>query len=272
MKSLKVSYCSDLHMGRSLIQIDNIDASDVLILAGDIVETRDITKYTVSWISDLCSKFRHVIYVIGSHDHYFSKIDESHSRLKSMVFCDNFHVLSSYDKHHIFIDDILFVGTTLWSDIDISNEHLIQNVLNDFRYIRNYNGSLFRPEDARNQYKFDSVLLATTITQYKDSKLCVITHHAPSFRSVNPRYENDRLNSAFVSNLDNIVGSENIIAWIHGHTHDKQSYYINDTYVGCNPRGYIGESLDEFKLETIDLYNMPDKELTNSKHWSYESK
>ena len=45
----------------------------------------------------------------------------------------------------------------------------------------------------------------------------VITHHAPSRRSVQPQYRDDLLTAAFASDLDELVGKAAL--WVHGHMH-----------------------------------------------------
>ena len=66
----------------------------------------------------------------------------------------------------------------------------------------------------------------------------VITHHAPSARSIHPRFHGSMLNASFVSNADHLAGGDRVQLWVHGHTHDSFDYHLNGTRVVCNPRGY----------------------------------
>lgn len=68
----------------------------------------------------------------------------------------------------------------------------------------------------------------------------MITHHAPSFRSVSPRFAGSPLNGGFVSDLDGFIASHPIRIWIHGHTHDSFDYRIGATRILANPFGYPG--------------------------------
>lgn len=84
----------------------------------------------------------------------------------------------------------------------------------------------------------------------------VVGHHCPSELSVAPQYKGDLLNGAFRSSLDDFIEARpQIKVWIHGHTHVPFSYWIGDTRVYCNPRGYIGhESIaDCFQLKYIEV-------------------
>ena len=79
--------------------------------------------------------------------------------------------------------------------------------------------------------------------------MVVITHHAPSFMSVNDRYKGDTLmNGGYASELGEfILDHENIKLWCHGHMHDPVDYMIGTTRIVANPRGYVGqEDTDRF--------------------------
>lgn len=64
------------------------------------------------------------------------------------------------------------------------------------------------------------------------------THHAPSPRSLPHNYGQGILSAAYASNLDLLVANPQVKLWIHGHIHAQHDYYIGNTRVVCNPRGY----------------------------------
>ena len=66
----------------------------------------------------------------------------------------------------------------------------------------------------------------------------VVTHHAPSPRSIAPRFSGDTLNPAFASDLTDLMGS-GVQLWVHGHMHQSHDYIERGTRVICNPRGYL---------------------------------
>jgi Icc-related predicted phosphoesterase len=85
-----------------------------------------------------------------------------------------------------------------------------------------------------------------------DGRTMVVTHHAPSSRSVYPRYARDQLTPAFASSLEMMMNGERAALWVHGHMHDSFDYEINGTRVVCNPRGYAPNALNsEFKLDLV---------------------
>ena len=67
----------------------------------------------------------------------------------------------------------------------------------------------------------------------------VLTHHAPSYQSLHPRYAGDsELNAAYMSNLESLIDEILPQVWFHGHVHTSFDYMVGDTRVLCNPRGY----------------------------------
>ena len=66
----------------------------------------------------------------------------------------------------------------------------------------------------------------------------VITHHAPTPRSVAPRFHGDPCNAAFASDLEAVISQYQPALWIHGHMHDPVDITIGRTRVLCNPAGY----------------------------------
>ena len=63
-----------------------------------------------------------------------------------------------------------------------------------------------------------------------------MTHHAPSERSVHPRFQGDSLTDAFVTDPPDLL--EQAQVWIHGHHHDSSDYVERGCRVVCNPSGY----------------------------------
>ena len=76
----------------------------------------------------------------------------------------------------------------------------------------------------------------------------MVTHHAPSRKSIHPRFADSRLNACFVSDAEHLLGADRVQLWIHGHTHDSFDYRVNGTRVVCNPRGYAKGGVNENPL------------------------
>ena len=72
----------------------------------------------------------------------------------------------------------------------------------------------------------------------------VVTHHAPHPGSLHPRYADDMLSAAFVSDLSSIIEAGQPALWVHGHVHTSFDYRVGATRVLCNPHGYGAENPD----------------------------
>lgn len=150
---MKIAVCSDLHLEFGDLKFDNPGDVDVLILSGDILVARDLMEHDPHGIVDFgksaryhrffqdCSaNFPHVIYVAGNHEHYHGDFKYSISDIKKrFAYLTNVHVL---DKEVFELNDIVFVGGTLWTDMNKEDPitlHMISKMMNDFRCVDNSN-------------------------------------------------------------------------------------------------------------------------------------
>ena len=74
----------------------------------------------------------------------------------------------------------------------------------DFNLVR-YDGKFFTPEDAIRLHEHSRDWLVQMLAQPYDGKTVVVTHHAPSPRSVHPRYAQNLLTPAFASDLEGLM-------------------------------------------------------------------
>lgn len=266
---MKVAYCSDLHIERGTIDILNAEKAEVLILAGDIFVANDLLDtlddftlfaYKSSRIYDFiekcCKEFPNVIMVCGNHESYDFDIKNTVSYIKKHLgHHKNFHLL---DNSVIELGGTLFVGGTLWTDMnceDLETIDSIRKMMNDFRIIKN-DKYRFTPADAITKFKetTDYIDLMATI---HDKEIVVVTHHSPSFGSIDPIYENQTImNGGYCSNLENfILDRKNIKYWVHGHLHCINDYMVGTCNVLSNSRGYIGYEAcaDNFKLRYFEV-------------------
>jgi predicted phosphodiesterase len=147
------------------------------------------------------------------------------------------------------------------------NPHWTEDGKNGGQYVKNADGSLIRtgyksreeparwtPEDSVADHQ--RMLAYVDLVTRESGNYVVVGHHCPSEQSVAECYKGNLLNAAFRSRLDDFIEARpQIKIWIHGHTHVPFSYWIGDTRVYCNPRGYVGhESIANFfQLQYIDL-------------------
>ena len=122
-----------------------------------------------------------------------------------------------------------------------------QSLIRDFSRIRRAaNGEdVFSPADSVALFDAQAAWLAQKLEQGHAGPTVVITHHAPSPRSIHPRFEGSPVNPAFVSDAGYLIDGRRACLWIHGHTHDSFDYMENGTRVLCNPRGYAKDGVNE---------------------------
>ena len=291
---MKIAICSDLHLEFGEITLENPGDVDVLILSGDICVARDLMEHDPLGIVDFgkssryhtffqnCGKeFPHVLYVAGNHEHYHGDFKDTIPDLKSrLAYIDNLHIL---DREIFELNDTVFVGGTLWTDMNKEDPltlHAISRMMNDFRCVNNSNrvvnyksfddvenpdkptfrtrAAMFSPEDAVEDHKKMLGYIKHIYTDMAPWKqMVVVGHHTPSHSSCHPRYKKDDLmNGGYHSDLSEfILDRPGIKLWTHGHTHELFDYMIGTTRVVCNPRGYIGyeQLADDFKLKVVEL-------------------
>jgi predicted phosphodiesterase len=250
---MRIQLVSDLHLEFADIIIKNAGNTDVLILSGDIMVASKVhrpeSEYGIRFRDFLkrCSfQFPHVVYVAGNHEFYdsgkfFGGIDELR---EACAVHDNIYFLERDTK---VIDDIVFVGGTLWTDMnkfDPLTLHAVRDMMNDYRAIRNDRMGFvpLKPADTVERHRQTRDYIRLIAEQNKDKKIVVVGHHSPSYQSCHEMYKSDyHMNGAYHSDLSEIMlDNTHIKLWTHGHTHHPFDYVIGETRVVCNPRGYDG--------------------------------
>jgi Icc-related predicted phosphoesterase len=272
---MKLQIVSDLHLEfNKYIEINNSGA-DILLLAGDIClaehlhrNPRYITKEdgTVldtkgmpnnGWYAKDAENYRRffdhvskqfdtVLYVMGNHEHYSGRWNDTAGRLRTAL--EPWNNVFLMEDIWMNINGIRFIGTSLWTDFNRGNPLTLEaakHFMNDYRAITIYNSGVYhklRPLDTLEAH-YRAVELIKKGTESFDGPVVILGHHAPSYQSINPKFQNQGdMNYAFYSNLESIImDNDNIRLWVHGHVHDTLDYNINQTRVVCNPHGYPGE-------------------------------
>ena len=79
----------------------------------------------------------------------------------------------------------------------------------------------------------------------------MITHHAPSPRSIHPRSARDPLMPGYASDLEEVIERFQPALWIHGHVHRAVDFSIGRTRVLANPRGYDREAWVGYRPDLV---------------------
>ena len=265
---MKIKLVSDLHLEFSDIDIKNNEGCDVLILSGDIMIAQDLHDhpetsygmYSNVNLADLgrrqrvalrfrdflkrCSlQFPHVVYVAGNHEFYHGKWNQTIDTLRET--CANFSNIHFLERDTVTINNVLFIGGTLWTDMNKQDSMTMWHVgrrMSDFELVKNSkrmvqykhnvykkdaNGDLvqdekgnlivervddyerpsrLQPEDV--VLEFDNMIqyIRMVVEDKHDHKFVVVGHHAPSKISTKPWYKDDFLmNGAYSSDLNEFI-------------------------------------------------------------------
>lgn len=238
---MKIQIISDIHLEFGEFELPE-EGCDVLIAAGDI----GVGTEGLEWLQTLEIP---VIYVAGNHEFWGYEMLDLISVFNKLSKNSNVEYL---EKASVIIDGVKFIGCTLWTDFDESDDkelmHELESTMNDFRYI--FIGEEPISIEQLIQINHDSKkwLQKELAKPHKGPKV-VVTHHAPSLKSWDS-YHEDYLRYAYCNELDPLLKEYSIDLWVHGHIHQASDYKKHDVRIVCNPRGYKGYQLvDEFEPE-----------------------
>lgn len=235
---MKLHILSDLHLGQAGLDHPATEA-DAVILAGDIARPPE----AIAWARGLGKP---VLYVPGNHEYYGGSLPGTHARLDELSADSDVHVLQ---QRELVLQGVRFLGATLWTDFLLFGDgagrataaDAAQRYMRDFQRIRLDEGTdaaLFTPQECAGLFQQHAAWLQRKLDEPHDGPTVVITHHAPSPRSIHPRFEGSPINACFVSHAEHLLGGGRARLWVHGHTHDSFDYEVDGTRVLCNPRGY----------------------------------
>jgi Icc-related predicted phosphoesterase len=229
---MKLRILSDLHLEFAPYEIKYF-GEDILILAGDISTDRN---QVINLIKNYLSQNDKVIvlFILGNHDYYFEEIWDTVAFYYKQLNIPRVHLLQDDD---VVINGIRFFGATLWTDLKDADESFIEYAITDYRVIKNFDAYF-----SKSLHDISKTSLKKTLDSSKEP-VVVITHHLPSFKSINLKYKGYPTNPSFASNLDDLVGKCKL--YVHGHTHTSLDYVLNGTRVVCNPRGYVKKGRTE---------------------------
>ncbi|EJC80661.1 Calcineurin-like phosphoesterase [Rhizobium leguminosarum bv. trifolii WSM2297] len=256
---MKAWIISDLHSSpldllhrRELV----VPKAEICICAGDIAGN---IEHAIDFLHAEIAPHMPVVATLGNHDYYGSSIDRSLEYARKWTAGTNVHILENNTFHR---DDLRIVGATLWTDFEIDAHdfgHLpaqarrdlaareCMRYLLDFRMIhrsdaRNGDDSGFiTPDEMISRHLESRAYIEQELAKPFDGTTMVLTHHAISPRSLDPRFTGHISNAAFASDLSGVIYAERPHFWVHGHIHRFADYVEGGTRLLCNPRGYLGE-------------------------------
>ncbi len=247
---MKLQIMSDLHLAFGEPTIPSTDA-DLIVLAGDIGRPRE----SIRWAYGLGKP---VLYVPGNHEFYGGVIGQVISELKGLASGTGIRIL---DDDETIIGGVRFLGCTLWTDLSLFGDGPERELavraawqnMRDFTLIRTQGKKLFSPDDMAERFRQHLAWLENRLDEPSSLPTVVITHHAPSRRSIHPSLSGAPINAAYIVDLERLFGSERVRLWIHGHTHFSFDYTLKGTRVVCNPRGYALNGIEQNRTFNASL-------------------
>ena len=264
----KIQYISDIHLEFYKKVPDIPVCANILVLAGDI----GYPTTTIYWdfLEKINEKFKHIILVAGNHEYYHTDTSIKKGRILSIELIDELirseikrrqlNNIYFLQRDSIIIDDIEFIGATLWTDIpDSAKEEVIESMTDYSR--------IFTQEEITNTFHKVSVetlnkihnkhkqFLYSFVKNEVNTKRIFITHHLPSYQMIDKKYDGNTINCAFASNILHEVPIKPDI-WICGHSHTPYNGIIDGIHCIMNPIGYPGENKNSNWGAYIELYSL----------------
>lgn len=243
---MRLQVFSDLHLDvRQPKAIQVVPDVDAVVVAGDVCEG---AEHAFVHLRQIVPMPIPIVMTLGNHEFYRRcwREELAHARATAPLY--GIHLL---ENNEVVVGNVRFVGATLWTDYALFGEayvplaiHAASKGLNDHRRIAwtKQPWARFRPQEALGLHKRSRGFIETALATSAPGATVVLTHHAPHPRSVHPRFGDDLLSAAFVSDLTAVIEAGQPQLWVHGHVHDAFDYQLGATRVLCNPNGYGNEN------------------------------
>ena len=231
---LHIEYFDEVHAS-SFIKKDH--DTDLLILAGDIGSLYRIDQLT-QFLLEL-SDFKKILYIPGNHEFYtlknippknFNQLLKELYNLETKI--SNLVILNNSS---IIIDNTIFYGCTLWSNIG-------DNMFPKFRVrIHGFNNFIYQQQFEKNLH-----FLSKNFSNFsKNNNLTkiVITHYPPINLVQNIK---NRFPYLYSNNLEDLISLRNMCVWHFGHIHKNFNITLNDVKLITNQKGREKDKVTDY--------------------------
>jgi Icc-related predicted phosphoesterase len=227
--------------------------ADLVLLAGDI-HTR---RRGLAWAAQTFAT--PVAMIFGNHEAYGDNLTASIAAQRNSAAGSSVRMLEreTWTLAAANGTPVRIITATLWTDFALFGADQqarmmdeAHRAMNDFQMIGIVDDGLWKsqrlltPVDCLRLHHESRAYIESQLTQPFDGISIVMTHHAPSGRSVPEFRQGDPINAAYASNLEALIERTRPQLWVHGHIHSSSDYMIGSTRVVCNPRGYFPSHLN----------------------------
>lgn len=266
---MKIGYASDIHIEHGVRpHIVPSEHVDVLILAGDIGKGVSAIEYAHNAFSELAT---HIIMVAGNHEFWGG----THSKVITAMreYAKQYPHIHFLENDTVEIDGIFFIGCTAWTNHSYGgntplNRYAADEKWSDYAEIKwtDY-GKHYRSMTTNDTVRMNAdahLYIFNQLHKLGRENCVVITHMAPTERSISEKYIENNWNHCYVNTWGNNIAYHGPRLWFHGHVHDSFDYMVGSTRVICNPIGYHmvndkGEvTMDESGDNNVKVMELPD--------------
>lgn len=218
--------------------------ADICVVAGDVMP--DCAK-AIRWLGENVAPHMPAVFVAGNHEFYGDWLDDGIRRgSDEAALWPEVHFL---ENEFAVVRGVRFVGATLWTDFafgagtaaDIAwNERAAEGLLPDCKAIlgrRKGAEKLLSAPQIADIHAYSRMFIEEVLAHRFEGPSVVVSHHAPHPGSVSEQFRGSGLNSAFVSDLSDLIERYEPSLWVHGHMHETFDYQVGETRVVCSPRG-----------------------------------
>ena len=239
---MRLQLLSDLHLETETFQPEPAPGAELLVLAGDIDSSWVGLEYFRAWPVP-------VLFIAGNHEFDRRELATAWPALRArcaglslrLLECES-AVLADARRRRI-----RFVATTRWCDFDLYGAAQRERAMRAGSYFMKVmrstrHGAPFDAAAVREEALVCRAWLEAELARPRGDwdATVVVTHFAPSLRSVDPRYGRQPGSASFCNADDDLLAHAEL--WIHGHLHSRHDYLVPHaggvTRVVCNARGH----------------------------------
>lgn len=255
---MRLRVFSDLHIDAAGPhgEVDVTDC-DAIAICGDVSER--LSTRALGWLQEhVAPAGVPVLYVPGNHDFYHTRFPRELDKARPRFEQAGIHLLAQGES--VVIDDVLFVGATLWTDYQIAGDTHSAMLsaasknggMNDHRLIRDAAdpGRPFLPHHALAEHKraLDNIRAELGAREPGQASV-LLTHHGVSPRSLQHGEVETIADACYASDLEDLICAYAPDLVVHGHVHVSVDYEIGTTRVISNPAGYRRKLHNGWELE-----------------------
>ena len=241
-KPFRIQVVSDLHFDSNPWCVPWLaEGAEAVVVAGDTCEG---VEKAFAYLRAAFPRPMPILTVLGNTAFHGRVLIEERQRAKELA---PRYGITLLENNAAFLGGVRFVGGTMWTDYALDGSETQRDTMRAAmdRMADHRRTTLctvpcqhsFTPRHALALFRISTAYIAGALTEDWGMPTVVVTHHAPSARSLSPKLKADHLAGAFASRLDSMVRGSGAAVWIHGHVHASRDYRLGRTRVVCNPRG-----------------------------------